>query len=389
MAEFMDVLRLFRSLNQEEKDSIGSMEKHLDSDEVKSIARLLKQKKISLKPRTVGIAGKSHILLSAVRKDKETKDFVEAINRKLMESAEKSFFREFSSGAIEKIKDRIAQGIVGLDAAKKAAVLQMFALDRIHLLLLGDPGTGKTEILRSAAELYPISSFGLGSGTSSTGLAVSVKGDEVVKGLLPMADKGLCCIDELNLMKKEDMASLYNAMEKGFVTYDKGGHHYKFDARVSVLATANPKGDSFRGSQVDELKKQLPFDRALLTRFHLVFLVRRPDEKRFREISRSIIKGGKNDDLPGEDLDFIKSYIREAEKLDITIPSKLEKEMEDFASSLKRSEDSYLIEISPRIVIGFVRMAKAAARAELRDKVEEKDIKLVKDIVTESLRLET
>ena len=80
-----------------------------------------------------------------------------------------SAFSEFSSVALEKLSGMIAPDIVGFDAVKKAGALQLFATDRIHVLLLGDPGVGKTEILRSAAELYPISSFGLGSGTSSAG----------------------------------------------------------------------------------------------------------------------------------------------------------------------------------------------------------------------------
>jgi len=96
-------------------------------------------------------------------------------------------------------------------------------------------------------------------------------------------------------MKKDDMASLYNAMEKGFITYDKGGKHHKFSARISVLATANPKKDKFQGRDIAELKKQIPFDSALLSRFHMVFLVMNPDVDEFRRIARSIIKDEKKE----------------------------------------------------------------------------------------------
>lgn len=386
MAEFIDILRLFKSLSDEEKSALEKMKEHLSQDEAKAVKRLLKQKKISLSPYTVSIAGKSHSLVNAEAEDDEIKQFVGNTNKKLEKSIEKSLFEEFSQNAVSKIKGLIAPNIVGFDHVKKAALLQLFAMDHIHILLLGDPGTGKTEIIRSASELYPVSSFGLGSGTSSTGLAVSIVGQEVTKGLLPMADGGLACIDELNLMKKEDMASLYNAMEKGFISYDKGKHHYKFNARVSVLATANPRGDRFSGIFVNDLKKQLPFDSALLTRFHLVFLVRKPDAEKFRQIAKSIV-GGKKQKTSEEDIKFVQNYIREAEKIDVKIPSKLEQQIVDFAAELKQNEKAYLIEVSPRIIIGFVRLAKAAARIELRDAVEQRDINLVKDIVRESLKL--
>jgi len=190
----------------------------------------------------------------------------------------------------------------------------------------------------------------------------------------------------LNLLKEENRAALYNAMEKGFITYDKGGHHYKFDARISVIATANPKGDKFTGKNIESLKKQLPFDPALLTRFHLTFLVRKPDAERFREIAKNIIKDRKIR-VSRQEIKFVQDYIKKANELGVEIPSRMEQEIVDFVAELKKDEEEYLVEISPRLVVGFVRMAKAAARAELRQKVEKEDIMLVKDIVRESLKI--
>jgi DNA replicative helicase MCM subunit Mcm2 (Cdc46/Mcm family) len=138
-----------------------------------------------------------------------------------------------------------------MEYVKKAVSLQLFASEPVHILLLGDPGTGKTEILRSVEELHPISVFGLGSGTSGAGLSISMSGGKPVLGLLPKAHKGICCIDELNLMKSEDMASLYSSMEKGFITYDKGSHHIKEKAEARILATANPVGDKFKGTELE------------------------------------------------------------------------------------------------------------------------------------------
>jgi replicative DNA helicase Mcm len=183
-------------------------------------------------------------------------------------------FHDFASQAEEKIFSLIAPNIIGLDEVKKAGLIQLFAKDKVHILLLGDPATGKTDILRSIADLAPISSYGLGSGASKAGLTVAVIGKDIAKGLLPMADNGIACIDELNLLKTADRAGLFNAMEKGFITYDKADSHLKIDARIKVFATANPEGERFVGRTIDVIKKQIPFDPALLSRFHLIFLIR-------------------------------------------------------------------------------------------------------------------
>jgi replicative DNA helicase Mcm len=255
--------------------------------------------------------------------------------------------------------------------------------------LLGDPGTGKTDILRSAAKLSPVSSFGLGSGTSGAGLVVTVKGNEVIKGLLPMADKGICAIDELNLMKKEDYAGLYNAMEKGFVSYDKGGKHYKFDARIRVVSTANPKGDKFEGKNVEELRKEIPFDSALLTRFHLIFFIKKPGLEKFKKIAESILSGEKTKVKKG-DIEFIKGYIKAVDDKirNVEFPKERQKEVINFVEEIKKKEEEHLIEISPRFVIGIMRLCKSLARMEARDSVQTKDIERIKEIVIDSLKIE-
>ena len=163
-------------------------------------------------------------------------------------------------------------------------------------------------------------------------------------------------------------------------------NHHKLDARISVLATANPKGDKFVGTDPEQLKKQLPFDAALLSRFHLVFFARKPDMEGFKEITRKIIKGTKKK-TSAESIDFIKKYIVRAEKINVEIPRAIEQDIIDFAEILKKEEGNSLIEVSPRLVIGLVRLVKASARLELRSEVEHRDLELVKGIFRESLKV--
>ncbi|MFH1064811.1 MAG: ATP-binding protein [Candidatus Woesearchaeota archaeon] len=390
MANILDVVRRMRKLSLEECKNLDSLEGHVSKKQQRLLNGLLKERKVIIEEEPFSVGGllNDALVPKVISKSKspDVVDIVSEINNSIRTNTEAFMFEKFSAVVHEKCASVIAPNIVGFDDVKKAVALQLFTPEHIHILLLGDPGTGKTQILSAAADLATISSMGLGSGTSGVGLAVTVKGKEVVKGLLPMADKGLCAIDELNLMKEESRASLYNAMEKGFVSYDKGGHSFKFDARISVLATANPKGDKFTATTVDGLKKQLPFDTALLSRFHLTFLVRKHDAEEFKKVTKALLQKKKQGMSP-QDLAFLCSYVKRAHAIpDVRLPSRFEQEIVDFISDIKANEDKYLVEISPRMVVGFTRMVKASARMELREEVIEKDVKLVKHIVSNSLK---
>lgn len=381
------MLGILRKLTDQEKEQLSALEPLVSKKRFKLIKKLLKQKKISIVQDKLDLSIIESQSFPQIKPEHEEIDTTD-VNNDIRNKIKQQLFKQFSQKAFESIPKYIAPHITGMYSVKQAVALQLFSTNPIHILLLGDPGTGKTDILRSAAELSPISSFGLGSGTSGAGLAATIKGNEVIKGLLPQADKGLCAIDELNLMKKEDYAGLYNAMEKGFVTYDKAGKHYKFDARVKILATANPKGDSFEGTTIKELKKEIPFDSALLTRFHLTFVIRKPDLKQFKEIASSILSEQKQTKPKPDDTNFIKNYLQHTQKIEKIGFSKANQlRVLNLAEELKKAEDSYLVEISPRFVIGIMRLCKALARMELRSDVDKTDIERVREIIISSLKI--
>jgi replicative DNA helicase Mcm len=390
--KFTDFLRLAKPLIGKQKSAYNFFSLYLEKDDLYNIKHLLKQKKVSVVETRQNITSSfietpDFVTLHADSSEKDITEYVVKLNHLVMSKINEGLYQKFSKIARDVIPKHIGAGLYGFDMVKAAVALQLFATEPIHILLLGDPGTGKTEILHSAVALHPISSFGLGSGTSGVGLSVTVKGNEVLKGLLPKADLGICAIDELNLMEEKDRASLYNAMEKGFITYDKGGEHYQFDARVRIIATANPKGDKFSGWTIETLKRQLPFDSALLSRFHLVFLIRKAGLKRFVEISNKIVSGEGRQKNSSED-EFIKGYVEYAEPITVTIPNKFKQQIVDAVAEIKKNESKYLIEVSPRVVLGFVRLAKASARMQLRKEINQDDINFVKGVVAEGLRLD-
>lgn len=389
---FKDFIRQLLPLKRKHKQELVLLRKYLTPEQLSDVTYLLKTKKIGVVDSATGISKKLTSLLSikqfnSLVSDVPVHTLIKDLNGIIREKSFRESFQSFSSHAKEHILPFIAPNILGMDDIKYAALLQLFSKERFHILLLGDPGTGKTDILRSVSTLSPISSFGLGSGTSGAGLSISMKGKETQKGLLLLANNGLCCIDELNLMKKADMAALYSAMEKGIVTYDKGSTHKSFQANVRILATANPQGDRFVGKSLSIIKQQVPFDSALLTRFHLVYVVRKPGLQELVSITRKIIKSSATR-LREEDVAYIKSYVEYAQRLDVDFDDSFEKQITDFIQQAKQDEQTYLIEVGPRLVHGIMRMAQARARLFLREKTSQEDVTAAIQLVKKSLPID-
>ena len=376
-------LKTLKPLSDNDKYCLGQLKEFEEFDEIR---KLVKTDEAKFELRTFNLSmfeGGDYFQI--VSKNPELKGLIDKVNEKLKKSGEEEIFKRVGASVFEVLPRYIAPNIFGMEHIKKAVALQLFSNERVHILLLGDVGTGKTDILRSGAEFSPISCFGLGSGTSAAGLSVAFSGNKAEKGLLALADNGICAIDELNLMKKIDRAALFNAMEKGFITADKAGQHLNFDTRIRILATANPTMGKFDRT-FEKIKRQIPFDSALLQRFHLIFFVRTPDVTTFRKITKSIVED-KKVKVKDEDKEFIRDYISYASNIEVSLPKEFEDEITEFIEEIKRKEFKYLVEISPRLIIGLIRLAKASSRSELRDKVERKDLERAEEILKESLRV--
>lgn len=386
---FLDLIRLVLPLGKERRSHLAHLAPFIEVQDVHYLKQLLKLRRIGVSYATLGVSKRFVEQQGFPRIDKAVPDaeldrLVRSWNKRIVEQATQQAFVSFASQASDVFPRMIAPQLVGFDVVKQVAAWQLFGTERFHLLLLGDPGTGKTEILRGVEQLAPVSSFGLGSGTSSVGLSVAKKGKELVKGLLPLAHKGICCIDELNLLRQRDQGALLNAMEKGFVSFDKGDSHAKLPAEVRVLATANPKGDRFIGEKVSFLRKQLPFDPALLSRFHLVFLIRRPSKEEFLRITKRLLVDEQHK-LSVEDVSFLKQYVAFAAEHKVVFEKKFEPIITDFFDELKSREEEFLVELSPRLVLGVVRMCKARARMRLAASVTREDVVAVLDALKASL----
>ncbi|XP_033209023.1 probable DNA helicase MCM9 isoform X3 [Belonocnema kinseyi] len=191
-----------------------------------------------------------------------------------------------------------------------------------HLLLVGDPGTGKSQILRTATRLAVRSVRTTGIGSTSAGLtAAAVKdsdGWHLEAGALVLADGGVCCVDEFATMSSHDRACVHEAMEQQTISIAKAGLVSTLNSRCSVIAAINPEGGQFKEDR--EYKTRL--GNPLLSRFDLILLLKDTRNPSWDKMtSDHILKAARElpDDSakrnPGADVELQKSNLWKEDEL--------------------------------------------------------------------------
>lgn len=204
---------------------------------------------------------------------------------------EKMLFRHYAaSGKIyDMIVKSLAPSIYGSTDIKKAIACLLFGGSRkklpdglnrrgdINVLLLGDPGTAKSQLLKFVEKVSPIGVYTSGKGSSAAGLTASVIRDPsshnfvMEGGAMVLADGGVVCIDEFDKMREDDRVAIHEAMEQQTISIAKAGITCTLNSRCAVLAAANSvfgRWDDTRGD------KNIDFMPTILSRFDMIFIVR-------------------------------------------------------------------------------------------------------------------
>ncbi|MBS3103079.1 minichromosome maintenance protein MCM [Candidatus Woesearchaeota archaeon] len=297
----------------------------------------------------------------------------------------------------QKLINSIAPSIYGYDKVKESLLLQLLGGVRkvrsdkvvsrgdLHILLVGDPGSGKSAMLKRVNLIAPKGRYVSGKGVSGAGITAAVVRDEFLRGwsleagALVLASNGICCIDEMDKMSNEDRAAMHEALEQQTVSISKANIQATLLARTTVLAAANPKFGRFDPYGI--IADQINLPPTLINRFDLIFPIKDlPEETRDEKMASHILSLHQSPDIfePEVPTELLKKYISYArQKIRPILTDGALQEIKEFYLKMRATVSSeggiQAIPISPRQLEALVRLSEASAKVRLSDKVTKKD----------------
>jgi replicative DNA helicase Mcm len=292
-----------------------------------------------------------------------------------------------------KIVQSIAPSIYGYDHVKEAIMYLLFGgvekdlpditvRGEINSLLVGDPGTAKSQLLQYVARIAPRGLYTSGRGTTAAGLTAAVirergGGMTLEAGALVLADKGIACIDEMDKMRPEDRVAIHEAMEQHTVSVAKGGIVATLNARTAILAAANPSLGRYEPHRTVAENISLPV--TILSRFDIIFVLRDvPNKDSDSKMSAHILEIHRKGQSPVEPpipVDLLRKYITYAKGFRPQLTQEAISRLNDFYLAMRSASESEgsPVAITARQLESLVRISEARARSALKKEVSAED----------------
>merc|ERR1712141_445672 len=296
-----------------------------------------------------------------------------------------------------KLSSSIAPEIYGHDDIKKALLLLLVSgVDRnpagmkirgnINICLMGDPGVAKSQLLSYMDRLAPRSQYTTGRGSSGAGLTAAVMKDNLTGemmlegGALVLADQGICCIDEFDKMADQDRTAIHEVMEQQTISIAKAGIMTTLNARVSILAAANPQFSRYDFNRSIESNVNLPA--ALLSRFDLLWLIAdKSDREQDQRLAHHITYVHTHNQQPPAqttplDMKLMRRYIALCKKQNPIVPEDLTDYIVGAYCEMRKAarNNKDMTFTSARTLLAILRLATALARLRIVDQVEREDV---------------
>ena len=305
----------------------------------------------------------------------------------------------------KKIMNSIAPSIYGYEHIKEAIMYLLFGgvskilpditvRGEMNSLLIGDPGTAKSQLLQYVAKIAPRGLYTSGRGTTAAGLTAAVvreKGGSMSleAGALVLADKGVACIDEMDKMRPEDRVAIHEAMEQHTVSVAKGGIVATLNARTAMLAAANPALGRYEPHRTVAENISLPV--TILSRFDLIFVLRDvPDKEGDAKMSEHILEIHRRGASPVEaqiDADFMRKYISYSKTIKPKLSKAALKHLSEFYLAMRSASETEgsPVAITARQLESLIRISEARARVALRKEVSAEDAEAAIALMKRSL----